>query len=78
MAGASRGAGGGHETLEAAGDLGGAEERERDVDMLEGLWVALRRPLRGAGRVLEDQKGYECRDSVASASVGVLLSPEAL
>ena len=77
MAGASRGAGGGHETLEAPGEPRN-EERERDVDMLEGLWVALRRPLRGAGRVLEDQKGYECRDSVASASVGVLLSPEAL
>ena len=76
MAGASRGAGGGHEALEAAGDL--ATERGRDADMLEGLWVALRRPLRGVGRVLEDQKGYECRDSVASASVGVLLSPEAL
>ena len=76
MAGASRGAGGGHEVLEAPGER--IEERERDVDMLEGLWVALRRPLRGAGRVLEDQKGYECRDSVASASVAVLLSPEAL
>ena len=75
MAGASRGAGGGHETLEPAGDL--AAERERDPDMLEGLWVALWRPLGGAGRVLEDQKGYECRDSVASASVAVLLSPEA-
>ena len=76
MAGASRGAGGGHETLEAPGER--IEERERDVDMLEGLWVALRRPLRGVGCVLEDQKGYECRDSVASASVAVLLSPEVL